>query len=137
MTSDEKKVEKLIEYLKQELPTENEDDNDPDGTSWGYQQGILISHNQAREVIHYLQSLTQAHEEGKAEGRKDFEEVILEVLDCPYTIDPASVPKSGIEVAPEQVVGMLSIGLLKYRKLRSLLPTESRTDGIVDREEKK
>lgn len=39
------------------------------------------------------------------------------VLDCPYMIDEATVPKGGIEVNPNQVVLNLSISLVRYREL--------------------
>ena len=52
---------------------------------------------------------------------KELEEIIKDFLDCPRWIDDATVPKGGIEVAPEQVVFNASIGLLRIRRARKAL----------------
>lgn len=44
-------------------------------------------------------------------------EAVRDLEDCPYSVDQASVPKSGIESAPDQVVGTLSILYTKYQRL--------------------
>ena len=41
--------------------------------------------------------------------------------ECPYDIDEATVPKAGINAAPEQVVGTMSVALTKLRTARALL----------------
>lgn len=46
--------------------------------------------------------------------------ILTWLADSPYTIDSASVPKMGIDVAPQQVVGILSLGYLKYKELCDL-----------------
>jgi len=43
------------------------------------------------------------------------------MAECPYTIDSASVPLGGIDIAPKQVVGVLSLGYLKYKQLRDIV----------------
>lgn len=40
---------------------------------------------------------------------------LAELLECPYTLDTASVPAGGVEVNPAQVVGTLSVGLPRLR----------------------
>jgi len=47
-------------------------------------------------------------------------DVIKWMADCPYSIDQATVPKNGIEVAPSQVVGNMSLSYLKYKQLRDV-----------------
>lgn len=47
-------------------------------------------------------------------------DVIKWMADCPYSIDQATVPKNGIEVAPKQVVGNMSLGYVKYKQLRDV-----------------
>ena len=47
-------------------------------------------------------------------------DVIKWMADCPYSIDQATVPKNGIEVAPKQVVGNMSLGYIKYKQLRDV-----------------
>lgn len=42
----------------------------------------------------------------------------------PYVIDEATVPKAGIDAAPEQVIGTLHVSLAKMRKLRAALDGE-------------
>lgn len=47
-------------------------------------------------------------------------QVIKWMADCPYTIDQATVPKNGIDDAPMQVVGNMSLSYLKYKLLRDV-----------------
>lgn len=47
-------------------------------------------------------------------------QVIKWMADCPYTIDQATVPKGGIDAAPMQVVGNMSLSYLKYKQLRDV-----------------
>ena len=53
--------------------------------------------------------------------------IAQQILECPYTIEPATVPKGGIDKAPEQVVGTMHVGLLKRRRLRAVVES---LDGI-------
>ena len=46
---------------------------------------------------------------------------LKEVLNMPYIIDEATIPKDGIDIAPEQVVGTLHLSLAKYRRLKAAL----------------
>lgn len=46
---------------------------------------------------------------------------LAEILDCPYVLEEATIPKGGIEVAPNQVVGTMHISLGRMRKLRAAL----------------
>ena len=46
-------------------------------------------------------------------------EALEDLLDCPYDIDFATVPKAGIDAAPEQVVGTMSVALVRRRKARA------------------
>ena len=48
-------------------------------------------------------------------------EALKEILDCPYTIDEATVPRAGIEAAPEQVVGILSVSIVRIRKAQAAI----------------
>ena len=44
------------------------------------------------------------------------------IIDCPYDIDQASVPKAGIDAAPPyQVVGAMSVSYTKYQKLNAAI----------------
>lgn len=58
-------------------------------------------------------------------------ELLADIQQCPYTIDDASVPSSGIENAkyPDQIVGMLSMRLPLYRKLYGLQLPEPPEDA--------
>lgn len=47
-------------------------------------------------------------------------QVIKWMADCPYTIDQATVSKDGIDAAPMQVVGNMSLSYLKYKQLRDV-----------------
>ncbi|MCP3065701.1 hypothetical protein LXT21_43730 [Myxococcus sp. K38C18041901] len=54
-------------------------------------------------------------------------EAVESVLDCPYHLDSATVPSAGVESAPGQVVGVMSMGLLKYRALRAAYDAATRS----------
>jgi len=47
-------------------------------------------------------------------------DIIKWMADCPYIIDQATVPKNGIDVAPKQVVGNMSLSYIKYKQLRDV-----------------
>ena len=48
-------------------------------------------------------------------------------LECPYDIDPATVPKAGIEAAPMQVVGNMSVALVRIRQAKAAIAKAERT----------
>lgn len=49
---------------------------------------------------------------------EEIKELILWLAECPYVIDSATLPKSGVtEENKKQVVGTLSLSLVKYEKL--------------------
>ena len=39
-------------------------------------------------------------------------------LECPWTVDEASIPHKGVDANPEQVAGTMSVSLVKIRKAR-------------------
>lgn len=43
-------------------------------------------------------------------------EILKEILECPFQVDQATVPKAGIETAPDQVVVNFSMSLRKRQK---------------------
>ena len=51
----------------------------------------------------------------------DLLEVLQEICDCPQWVDEATVPKSGIEAAPQQVVLNMSVALMRMRKARAAI----------------
>lgn len=56
------------------------------------------------------------------ESRIEYLEAGLhELLDCPYVLEEATIPKGGIEVAPQQVVGTMHVSLVRYQRLKQLL----------------
>lgn len=49
-------------------------------------------------------------------------EALEELLGCPYNLEEASIPKAGIDAAPEyQVVGTMHVSLTRMRKVREAL----------------
>ena len=50
--------ESLIKYLKGRLKELKEFDIGMDSASWGYQEGILITGNEAKEIIKLLEECT-------------------------------------------------------------------------------
>jgi hypothetical protein len=45
-------------------------------------------------------------------------EALKEICDCPQFVDEATVPKTGIEAAPQQVIMNMSVALVRLRKAR-------------------
>lgn len=54
-------------------------------------------------------------------GRETLRAALAELLDCPYVLEEATIPRGGVEVAPNQVVGTVHISIGRMRKLRALL----------------
>ena len=50
-------------------------------------------------------------------------EALTEILDCPYVLEEATIPRGGVEAAPQQVVGTLHVNLVRMRKARTTLAT--------------
>jgi hypothetical protein len=48
-------------------------------------------------------------------------EALKEICDCPQFVDEATVPKAGIEVAPQQVVINMSVALVRLRKAQAAI----------------
>ncbi len=48
-------------------------------------------------------------------------EALEAIMDCPYTLDEATIPKAGIEANANQVVGNMSVSLVKVRNARAVL----------------
>jgi hypothetical protein len=46
---------------------------------------------------------------------------LKEICDCPQFVDEATVPKAGIEVAPQQVVINMSVALVRLRKAQAAI----------------
>jgi len=55
-------------------------------------------------------------------------EALTEILDCPYVLEEATIPRGGVEAAPQQVVGTLHVNLVRMRKARTALSTFHRED---------
>lgn len=47
--------------------------------------------------------------------------LLREIEGCPWVVEEATIPKAGIEAAPQQVVGTMHVGLMRLRKIRALL----------------
>ena len=48
-------------------------------------------------------------------------EALKEICDCPQWVDEATIPKAGIEAAPQQVVVNMSVALVRLRKARAAI----------------
>jgi hypothetical protein len=48
-------------------------------------------------------------------------EALKEICDCPQFVDEATVPKAGIEAAPQQVVISMSVALVRLRKAKAAI----------------
>jgi hypothetical protein len=48
-------------------------------------------------------------------------EALKEICGCPQFVDEATVPKAGIEAAPQQVIVNMSVALVRLRKARAAI----------------
>lgn len=55
------------------------------------------------------------------ERTKSIEDALRDIVDCPRDLDPATVPSTGIDSAPEQVVYNVSCGYLRIKRAKQLL----------------
>ena len=55
------------------------------------------------------------------EVNQELLEALEELCSCPQWVDEATVPKAGIETAPQQVVVNLSVALVRLRKARAVI----------------
>lgn len=61
--------------------------------------------------------------------------VLDEMADCPSWVEQATIPKAGIDAAPEQVVVNMSCGYLKYKKMCDTLSAISKLLGETTRKD--
>lgn len=52
---------------------------------------------------------------------EQLKEMLQELIDCPAWIDPATIPKNGIEANPSQVIYSYSIAYPRIEKAKRLL----------------
>mgnify|MGYP003627074711 FL=1 len=72
------------------------------------------------------EALAVAHSGSPAPAAPDVAglvEALTEILDCPYVLEEATIPRGGVEAAPQQVVGTLHVNLVRMRKARTALAT--------------
>lgn len=55
------------------------------------------------------------------EVNQELLEALKGICDCPQFVDEATVPKAGIEAAPQQVVVNMSVALVRLRKARAAI----------------
>ena len=52
---------------------------------------------------------------------KSLLEALEELCECPQWVDEATIPKAGIDAAPQQVVINMSVGLVRLRNARAAI----------------
>lgn len=98
----------------------------PDGHQYTNQQfiDIQLAKEQAEAQLQFI-NMEFDHEverSKRVEARLHrMEGALRELLDSPYVLEEATIPKLGPDRAPEQVVGTLHVGLVKYRKAKAAL----------------
>jgi hypothetical protein len=55
------------------------------------------------------------------EVNQELLEALKAICDCPQFIDEATVPKAGIEAAPQQVIVIMSVALVRLRKAQAAI----------------
>lgn len=53
------------------------------------------------------------------EVNQELLEALQELSECPQWVDEATIPKAGIDAAPQQVVINMSVGLVRLRNARA------------------
>ena len=59
-----------------------------------------------------------ALESKEVQGLRD---ALEEIINCPQSVDEATIPAGGVEVNPAQVILMISVSLVRIRKARAAL----------------
>jgi hypothetical protein len=52
---------------------------------------------------------------------KELVELLEELINCPHSLDIATIPKDGIDKNPKQVVLQYSIGFIRIQKAKELI----------------
>ena len=66
-----------------------------------------------KDCPHYAESMSRMLDETK--------QLLKEIIDCPHSVDLATVPKAGIEKKPEQVVLNYSISYARIKMIQKIL----------------
>lgn len=59
-------------------------------------------------------------------------ELLEMLITLPRTLDDATVPRGGVDVAPEQVVFTYGVSLAKVRRIEALLARHAKSGGTRD-----
>jgi len=77
--------------------------------------------NQAANQCYASEELKTRERAEQAEAQvAEMREAIKEIAEAPYVIESATIPKAGIESAPEQVVGTLHIVLKRMLRIQAV-----------------
>jgi hypothetical protein len=66
---------------------------------------------------------------------KQSHEILSEILGCPRSVDEATIPRAGIESAPNQVVFNMSIALPRVRRAQKLVSALEQAIEQVEKQE--
>lgn len=76
------------------------------------------------KVVGYIDHFNE-HDKRLVTSAPDLLDALEDLLECPYHIDEATVSKAGLEATmnanPHQVVGNMSVALLRVRKARAAI----------------
>lgn len=62
--------------------------------------------------------------------------LLQDFVDCPWNVEEATIPKAGIEAAPQNVVGTMHVGLVRLRKVRAWLSASAEPSAPVEIDER-
>ena len=88
----------------------------------GYETGVIACAIQNDVAMAYQRGANFEIELRRLhEVNAELLEALKEICDCPQWVDEATVPKAGIETAPQQVVVNMSVALVRLRKARAAI----------------
>lgn len=81
----------------------------------GYETGVIAPAIQNDVAMAYHQCAEYEKEV------QDLRDVLEEIINCPQSVDEATIPAGGVEVNPAQVILTMSVSLVRIRKARAAL----------------
>lgn len=66
-----------------------------------------------KDCVFYPDSMSRIYDK--------MEQLLKDIYECPYDIDPVTISKAGIDAHPEHVCGNMSMNYTKHKRLKKIL----------------